>query len=179
MTIPTNSEGHIPPWSRCVPCLYREINWLAHLVPPKTMLHHHIQIDVHLSAAVPNIWHPRWTQHRLWPTFYLQYIPRIPSDVTCEAQTILSHIPPVQWPGRTHSKNRKEDSEWKHGLPRLLGQWQCCSGHPTVPKHPNPRYWPITGATPTSPPTPWFHPLTTNPLRMALALNNLQRLICH
>ena len=104
MAIPTNSDGHILHWSCCVPWLYRQTNWLAHLVPLKTRLRHHIQIDVHLSAAVPNIWHPRWTQHRWWPTFCLQNIPRIPSDVVREAQTILSHIPPIQWPVPKHPK---------------------------------------------------------------------------
>ena len=165
MVIPTNSDGYIPCQSHCISCLCRQTNWLAHLVPPKIRLCHHIQIDVHLSAAVPKIWYLRWTQHRWWPTFYLQYIPRITSDVVCEAQTILSYIPLMQWPGRTCSKNCKEDSEQKHRPPRLLGQWQCCPAHPTVLKNPNPRYWPITGTTPTSPLTPWFHPLTTNPLQ--------------
>ena len=140
MAISTNCYEHIPCQSCCVPCLCRQTNWLAHLVPLKTRLCHHIQIDVHLSAAVPNIWHPKWTQQRWWPTFYLQYILRIPSDVVCEVQTILSRTPSIQWPGRTHSKNYKEDGKWKHSPPRLLDLWQCCLGYPTVPKHPNPRY---------------------------------------
>ena len=59
MAIPTNSDGHIPRRSHCVPCLCRQNNWLAHLVPPKTRLRHHIQIDDHQSEAFPNIWHPR------------------------------------------------------------------------------------------------------------------------
>ena len=37
---------------------------------------------------------------------------------------------------------------------RFLGQRPCCPGHSTILKHPNSKYWPITSATPTSPPTP-------------------------
>ena len=37
-------------------------------------------------------------------------------------QMCVKHIPPIQWPSRTRGKNRKEDSERKHGPPRLLRQ---------------------------------------------------------
>ena len=47
----------------------------------------------------------------------------------------------------------------------FLGQWQYCPGHLAVPKHSNPKYWPITGATPTPPQTLWFHSFTANPLQ--------------
>ena len=80
-------------------------------------------------------------------------------------ETILSCILPIQWPGRTCGKNHEEDSKWKLRPPRFLGQWQCCSGHSIIPKYPNPRHWPITGTTPTSLPTPWFHSFTANPLQ--------------
>ena len=61
------------------------------------------------------------------------------------------------------------------GPPRFLGKRQCCSGHSTTPKHPNPRYWPITSTTPTLPLTPWFHflPFTANSLQ-ATANHNIQ-----
>ena len=80
-------------------------------------------------------------------TFHLQFFSGIPSDVVCEAQTVLSRIPPIQWPGRACSKNCKEDSEWEYNPLRFFGQWQCWPGHPVILKHPNPRYCPITSTT--------------------------------
>ena len=67
--------------------------------------------------------------------------------------------------GQSSQENPKEDSEWEHKSPGFLGQWQCCSGHLVVPKHPNLKYWPITGATPTPPPTPGFRSCTANALQ--------------
>ena len=97
---------------------------LYHLKPRSC---HHIQIDIHLSTAVPSIWYPRQTvltAAHLSPPAYSR-------------KTVLSHIPTIQWPGRAHGKNCKEDSEWKYRPSSFLGQWQC--HHPAIPKHPNPR----------------------------------------
>ena len=57
------------------------VGHVAYLVPPKIRSCHHIQVDVHLSAPVPNIRHPRQTQYRRWATFHLQHIPRIFSNI--------------------------------------------------------------------------------------------------
>ena len=48
-------------------------------------------------------------------------------------------------------KNPKEDSKWEHRPPGFLGQWQCYPGYLAVPKHSNPKYWPIRCATLTPP----------------------------
>ena len=62
-------------------------------------------------------------------------------------------------------KTAKRIVNWNTGPPGFLGQWQCCPSYLAVPKHPNPKYWPITGATPTPLPTPGFYACTANPLQ--------------
>ena len=51
------------------------------------------------------------------------------------------------------------------GPPGFSGQWQCCPGHLAVPKYPNPKYWSITGTTPTPLLTSGFHSYSANPLQ--------------
>ena len=165
MAIPTDSDGHIPCWAHYIPCLRRQIDWLAHIISSKTRPCHNIKTNVYLLTTISNVWHSRWNQYRRWPTIHLYCIPRIPSHMGRKAQTILGRISPVQWPCRASSKNCKEDSQWKHRRPRFHGQWQCHSSHSAVQKYPNSRYRPITGTTTTSPPAPGFHPFATIPLQ--------------
>ena len=165
MAIPINSDRHIPHWARYIPCLRRQIDWLAHIISSETRPCHNIKINVHLPTTISNVWHSWGNQYRWWPTIHLYCIPGIPSDIGRKAQTILGHISPVQWPCRASSKNCKEDSQRKHRRSRFPGQWQGRPSHLAVQKYPNSRYWPITGTTTTSPPAPGFHPFATIPLQ--------------
>ena len=81
MAIPTNSDGHIPRWARYVPCLRRQIDWLAHIISFATTCH------------LSQLFQMYGIQHRWWPTIHLYCIPGIPSDMGRKAQTILGRNP--------------------------------------------------------------------------------------
>ena len=55
---------------------------------------------------------------------------------------------------RGGSGNRKENHKRKHRPSAFLGLGQCFQSRLAVSKHSNRMYWPITGATSTSTPTP-------------------------
>ena len=167
LAIPADCHGSLLCWGSCIPYLSRETNWLAHLVLPRTRSRHDIQIDVHLLTTVPGIRCPRRTQYRWQPIFHLQRIPRIPYGVL-GTDYPQSHIPNLM---------AKQSSRWKlqrivngnTGPQVFLDDDNVAQGHLAVLKHPNPKYWPLTSATPTPLPILWFHSFTSH------TLNGLQQ----